>query len=856
MHMRLLVCLLVCSLAGASEPDPSVFTSATAPLAPRLRDDVPTPGGPLRVLSVEERVGIARQGELVRVPLFLHDGEPAEPDGFVLYDQQDTARATPIPYQADDIRRDDAGRLSRMHLYFRTDLAAWQRRRFVLLPGRNPGAGLPAVAVRVADGEVTLGGDDLRVSFRTAGPRAGSISALASNVGVLAVPDGLAPSLTLVRQDVTCAVVRSTPVSYSMPEGVEVRALRWASGPLFAKLVVCIGPTGVPDNAEYTYHIPAHGAALTITQRLFPSGPESDQVVTASDNILLAGRLALGATAPAVVDVPAGLRRLVRRVHGHTVPALVDRTAGISLLVAPYIVTGERFLSLGDDGLVQVRGSDFRRNGDGNSGTLRACWGQVRLVLSRTTDDDGLWDLMRANAQTLTAVVDEPGVTVADLSAELTRVAPAYYQIKHWGRGWQQHAAMDHLSGRTAAVEKALASVANPGKPPQRDETTLGHWLPAWAKPGDDGRSPPRPASGKIETGRLDPYQISYSMSSIPMFARYWSPGERLERICWAVGEASRRTNGVVDAYGSPQIACFASALNMQIGSAHHGIRGGLVTGDADLVRFYRDLIHAQGVTAVYGRGQRPYHSRLRDNRGERSDALYQALSDLYLRAMEWSCDEDAWLHPTVFGRYGDCVDVTADLQHRTLADDGKRLPSWWRGNFFRTQAHDHRWESWDALPYLGALANTTDGSPTGLTDVCYFLRHRAGRNVNWSELMPMFHTEVCLTRGRAAWQPKPAPPLPSNVRVADGRVGWTAPDGAGIVGYRIYRAAQMGGPWTFVNSPHSQPGTPAPATGVLVTGTSFADPHAGDGHVYWVTAVDQQGVESRWFPEEPTSRR
>ena len=853
----LLLIIVFAAAAGEAPGESTVFTTAPAPLTPRFKEGVPTAGGPLRVLTVEERVGVARADELVRVPLFLHEGEALEPEDLTLYAAEDTARAKPIPCQADDIRRDPAGRLSRLHLYFTTDVKAWERRRYLLVAGRNAAPRPPAVTMSESAGVVTLAGDQLSVGFRTSGPQAGTIAALTSTLGALALPERmLAPSLTLVRQDAKCASLRATPLSYALPDQLEVRDLRWGSGPLFAKLVLRLGPKGVPDNVEYTYLVPRHGATMTITQRLFPSEPDSAEVVSAKDNVLLGGRLVLGAAVPQLVAIPAGLRRLVRNVHGNTVSALVDESAGLSLLAVPYVLTGERFIALDEQHQVQVRGPSFSRNGDANSGSLRAFWGQVRLVLTKGTGEEALWEAMRANVQTLTAVVDEPGLTVADFSAELGLVAKAYSDIKYWGKGWQQSAAMDHLTARGDALTRTLEGIANPAKPPKADEAALGFWLPTWAKPDDAGVSPPRPASGKIDTGRLDPYQISYSMSSIPMFARFWNPGERFDRICQAVGEASRRTNGVVDAYGSPLISCFATALNMQIGSAHLGLYGGLKAGDAQLVRFYRDLIHAQGVTAVYGRGQRPYHSLMRDNQGERTDALYEALSDLYLRALEWSCDEDAWAHPAVFGRYADCVDVTADLQHRTLVDEGKRVTSWWRGNFFRTQSHDHRWESWDALPYVGMLGHLDGDTPAGLTEACYFLRHRAGRAVNWSELLPMFHTEVCLTRACGAWKPKPAPPLPTALRVTGNQLAWTASTGTAIAGYRIYRAERMGGPWTFVNTPHAQPGMPAPATGALVSGTSFTDPAGHAGQVYWVTAVDAAGIESRWFADEPLIAR
>lgn len=856
---RCVVLVLVAAVLGGGEagrPDPSVFTAVSAPLVPRIRDGVPAPGGPLRMLTVEERVGVARRDELVRIPLFLHDGEGAGPDDFALYDATDTAHATPIPYQADDIRRTPDGALSRLHLWFVTDIKAWERRRFVLVRGTNPGAKLSSVPATVANGVVTLAGEELSLGFRITGPRAGTVASLGSPRGALTLPDKLlAPSLTLVRYDAKCAVVRSTPLSYAAPEEVEVRDLRWAAGPLFAKLVLRIGPKGVPDSVEYTYQIPRRGAEFTITERVFPEEADSDQVVGAKDNVLLGGRLTLGAATPALAKIPAGLRRLVRNVHNYSLPALVDQAAGLSLLAVPYVLSGDQTLAL-DGQNVQIRGPVFSRNGDANSGNLRSFWAQVRCVLTNATSEEPLWEAMRPTLQTLTAVVDEPGITAADFSDAMAEVAKGYSDIKYWGKGWQQSAAMDYLTRKTAAFEKGLAGVAAPAKPPKNDEATLEYWLPAWAKPAEgETASPPRP-SGKVDTGRLDPYQISYGMSSIPSFARWFTTSERLDRICLAAGEASYRVNGVVDERGSPLITCFATALNMQIGTLHLALHGGLKLDRPDLVRFVRDTVHAQGVTAISGRGQRPYHSRLRDEPGGRTDALYEAIADLYLRSAELACDEDFWLHPAIYGRYADCIDVTADLQHRSLVDDGKRAQSWWRGNFFRTQSHDHRWEAWDSLPYIGMLGHAGETAPAGLTEAAYFLRRRIGRAVNWAELMPMYHTEINLTRGLVGWKPKPSPPLPGEVKTVPTASGiqltWTAPVGMPITGYRIYRAERMGGPWIFMNSPHADPGKPAPANGALVNGTSFSDPAGKPGQVYWVTAVDAAGMESRWFADEP----
>jgi hypothetical protein len=177
-------------------------------------------------------------------------------------------------------------------------------------------------------------------------------------------------------------------------------------------------------------------------------------------------------------------------------------------------------------------------------------------------------------------------------------------------------------------------------------------------------------------------------------------------------------------------------------------------------------------------------------------------------------------------------------------------MPSWWRANFFRGQSHDHRWEGWDAAPYVGLFARASEAVPAGLTEACHFVRHRAGHSINWSELMPLFLADANLREGLRRYRPQPAPPLPADVQAKPAAGGiavtWRAPAGSEVAGYRIYRAEKMGGPWTLVNSPYAA----KPAD--LVKGMSYTDAAGKPGQVYFVTAVDAARRESRWFPDEP----
>ena len=128
---------------------------------------------------------------------------------------------------------------------------------------------------------------------------------------------------------------------------------------------------------------------------------------------------------------------------------------------------------------------------------------------------------------------------------------------------------------------------------------------------------------------------------------------------------------------GFPRVDCFASALNMQLGPLGLALFGGRGADDPALAAWALDALHAPAVTAIYGHGQRAYAGEI--DRPAASDFLYQNISDFHLRAIELATGEDLWLHPTALARYFDCVDVTADLQHR--AAPGTEARGWSRAN-------------------------------------------------------------------------------------------------------------------------------------------------------------------------------
>jgi hypothetical protein len=798
---------------------------------------------------VEERVGVQRTGELVRVPLFFHEGECRDPHGLQLFAASDRERKQPIAYQPDDIRRAEDGSVSRMHLYFPIELRPWERQQFVLASGENPGKQLATVPVKQENGRVTLAGQDLQVSFWADGKYAGGIADIQTALGKVTLPDGwLAPCLTLQRQAPDLKITRTSELSYGEPDAIEVRDLRFGAGPLFAKLIVRIGPKGLPDNAEFTYLIPRTGHLFVQTERLFPDDTDSGAVVGAAANSLLAGRLVLGEGETAgeqrVVQVPAGVRRLTRSVQGQYHAALVNGKSGISLLPMPYVQTGTTGIEVGPDGAIAIQGSrDFQRTAGARSQDLRSFWGQVRFVFSKATGEEELWAASRPHMQPLTAVVDEPGVATADLQQRLKELMKQFPRLH--SRSWMQEVGRLYTLDDQAELKKLLAET---GKHP---EEQVEYWLnsanQARAALTQNGSVPLKESEKGRGSGALDPWNLTYAASPLFSLAALGEPSAKLDRICLAVGQAQRQFNGRVDAHGFPYIDCFNTAFNHQLGSMLAGMHGARQADDRDLLRFYRDCARSARVLDLGRQGFRVYPS-FPESPGV-SDLHFLNTCDYYLRAIELACHEDLWLHPVAYGRYFDCIDVNADLCHRSQGEAGK-LSSWYRANFFRCQGHDQSWEAWSPGPYLGLLGRASDRGAVGLTEACFHAQHQVGSPLNWVEITTIFHADLALREGLRRYRPESAPALPTAVEVVqqDGRnvVRWTPLAAPGIQGYRIYRADRMGGPWTLLNSPYSQP------PGALMQGREFTDTSGKPGQVYFVTAVDEQRCESRWFPEEP----
>ena len=416
--------------------------------------------GVLRTITIDERVGEARKGELVRVPLFFHPGECPDPNALSL---TSASGGDPIAYQVDDVRRAANGEVARMHLYFSADLAPWARAKFVLKAGKNPAA-LNASAAKVDGTVLTLAGDDLKVTFNLAPAAPGSITTLSTATGTVSFAEGASPTATLYRQGADLKLIRESPIGIGK-EGTEVRDVRWLAGPLFSKLLLRMGPIGTPDEVAYEYIVPRRGTMLTQTQRFYPLEKDTPETVGAKANILLQGKIQLGDdAAPTIVPISAGMRHRSRNVFPVANQALVSANAKLSLLVVPNTPAGWKEIEV-TGGVTAFRGPpDFQTKDGSNSRSLRVFWGQTRFVVSSETDPEKIWHLSRQASQPLVAIVDEPSATTEDFTKYAAATNEKFFQIKNWTPAHEARIAMTLLRGKTEEAEKLMAAKAMPNK--------------------------------------------------------------------------------------------------------------------------------------------------------------------------------------------------------------------------------------------------------------------------------------------------------------------------------------------------------------------------------------------------------
>jgi hypothetical protein len=307
-----------------------------------------------------------------------------------------------------------------------------------------------------------------------------------------------------------------------------------------------------------------------------------------------------------------------------------------------------------------------------------------------------------------------------------------------------------------------------------------------------------------------------------------------------------REFGGKADKAGWPYVDCFSRTLNMQLGPVLFGLTAGAAAGRKELVQFYRDLAVSAPVQGVFGRAQRPYTGAPAKS-ADQSDYLYQSVCDFWLRTSELLANEDLQLHPLVYSRYTDCIDVMADVYHGVAARDKKDAPGFPRANFFRGQTHTHRWLGWNCSPYIRLLEQVDPAGSPGLTEAIRYSDAMKGRWKNWPDLTFYILADLLVRDGLNRYRAPQLPGTPTGLTVtrngSANDLSWQSSEAA--TGYRIYRAKSPGGPYQWLNSPYLAP------AGTVVTKTTFHDENADADAHYIVTAVDANGRESRW-PEWP----
>ncbi len=816
-------------VAAGPPPEESAFAGPPAAYSPPIPGAVPTAGRVLRTISVEERANVARDGDLVRVPLFFAENECAALEDLAIVPASSGPGGAGVPWQADDVRRGPDGGIARAHLWFAIHLAAGEKRGYLLVR-RPPGAAPPGgAAVPVA-----VSGDGIRVTTAAGGyvfTRQGALRAVPGRGGGWEfTADGAAPRVVVVD-----AGGPGRPRRIELNAAAAPPRVRWASGPLFAKIVVTY-PAGGGAALAQVFRIPRDGRELVVTTTLFPGAGSGD----VKQNQLLAGRLATG-PAPRFLGVPAGMVHSLRAEQAYTVTALERPDAGAALLAVPLVLGGGNGRwSAGTGGAVVLQGPDgLQRGGEGEKNTLYAYWTQVRLVPAAADSPEALWRVYREHAQPLVAVVDEPGAGVDELHAALMALMWEMKPI-----GWRQEAGRELAAGQTSRLAGLLKGVSLRR---EGDATSLVEGARYdTARITDHGRRKLREDEKGRAYGRLDPYDITYTQSAAAAVVALVDTPPAVNAVDYAMALGVREFGGRIDPAGFPYIDCFNRALNMQLGPVLFGLTAGAREGDDGLVRFYRDLATAPPLLAVFGRGQRPY-TGAPTRTPDQTDFLYQAISDFWLRTTELLANENLHLHPLAYGRYTDCIDVMADRYHGVAARDQPGAPGEVRANFFRGQAHTHRWLGWSCAPFIRLLQDPAEHSAIGITEAIRYAQTLKGRWKNWPDLTFYELADLLVRDGLARYRPPPQIAGPARVTVVHGSggadVAWEPVPGAKE--YRVYRADSPGGPYTWIDSPYLE----HPVS--MAAGTRVHDPDAKSNSTYIVLAADAEGRTSDW-PDTP----
>jgi hypothetical protein len=426
-------------------------------------------------------------------------------------------------------------------------------------------------------------------------------------------------------------------------------------------------------------------------------------------------------------------------------------------------------------------------------------------------------------------------VSVDDLHAALRDVAREMKPV-----GWRQEAGRADVLGDEARAGKILQQA--PGAKESDPAALKRSAENARAKLTQNGQRKLRDDEKGRAYGLLDPYHITYTQSAAAALAVLTDASPKVNAVNHAMALAVREVGGRVDDAGNPYIDCFGRALNMQLGPVLFGLTAGAAEQDDTLVRFYRDLATAPPVLGIFGRGQRPYTGAPAKT-PDQTDYLYQSICDFWLRAAELLANENLGLHPLAYGRYTDCIDVLADLYHGASARNKDSLPGLARANFFRGQAHTHRWLGWSCAPFVRLLADPAEKSSVGLTEAVRYAQLQKGRWKNWPDLTFYILADLLVRDDLARHTPAALPPAPTNLQVqtASGGAELTWDASTGAASYRVYRGTTNGGPWQLLNSPHHDPAAPP------LVSRAFHDPDGNANSAYVVTALDAAGRESPW---------
>jgi hypothetical protein len=812
------------AMAGDAQAD--VFAGPPAAYTERLVATPVNADAPLRTLSVEERVGVPRTRALVRVPLFFAPGECPSLDDLVIESTDAGGAHAAILWQADDVRRGPDGGIARAHLWFEADLQPGEKRQYRLIRQAGAPRGRAGTVMKV-----TASGETVQVET------AAGAYEFSQDGGLLAVPgagggwhfgeSGARPHVVLDYAATKTAPARRVELGGRSAAPV----IHWAAGPLFAKLTIAFSAAnGVA--LEQVYRVPRDGAELVLTEAVFPG--EGGVV---KENRLLAGtRLE---SAGELVRVPAGVRASLRGEHAYTVSA-VPAKSGL-LLAVPLVIGGTNGQwRAGAGGELTLDGQGgLQRGGEGEKDTLFAFWTEVRLVPSAGTAVTAAWQTYRAHIQPLVAVVEEPGASLDGLHAALADLIREMKPI-----GWRQEAGRDLALGDTSRLARLLATVSL-AKEGDADSLIRGARNDT-AKLTQNGQRRLREDEKGRAYGRIDPYHITYTQSAAAAAATLTDAPPTITAVNHAMAKAVRVVGGRADATGFPYIDCFSRTLNMQMGPVLFGLTAGARERDDDLVRFYRDLAMAPPVLGVFGRGQRPYTGAPAGS-ADQTDYLYQAICDFWLRTTELLANEDLQLHPLAYGRYTDCIDVNADRFHAAAAKDKPGAAGEVRANFFRGQAHTHRWLGWSAAPFIRLLQDPGERGAVGLTEAIRYARLMHGRWKNWPDLTFYELADVLVRSGldryRRPVRLAAVGPVTLQADAAGAALTWSPV--AGAAEYRVYRAERAGGPYAWVNSPYTEP------AGDRITQPRWQDRGGKSGASYVVVAVDAAGRPGEW-PASP----